>query len=308
MLKLVCTILKCIKFEVNVMIVKKDTAKLPSDFPFIIGTTSVSYRFENEDPLYHWHDFLEISYIVEGSGYYYVNGKTYEMNPKDIIIFNNVEPHSWCAASNSPMKLSYLHFNPSIIWHGEMNTFDYQYLKPFTERSTNFSNKLPSGNQVTSKIYELLLQISDEFETKAPGYTLMVKVKLLEIMTLLIRHFQDDKKSTEGLKEKEAKLVRLSEVIIFLKENYYKNINLVTASSIACMNQNYFSTFFKDTMGISFVDYLSMIRINNAEILIKNTNLKLIDIALRCGFTSISNFNRSFKKLKGITPSEFRQE
>lgn len=289
------------------MIIKKDNIKLSTSFPFNIYTNTIYPKFDDDiEDYYHWHDCLEISYILDGSGYFLVNGTKYEMKSGDIIIFNNIEPHSWSAYKNTTMKVNSIVFSPNIIWNSDFNTFDYQYLKPFLERTTNFNNKLPKDNPFTSNIYNLLLMVVEEFKNKPLGYELMIKAKLLETLTYLIRNFQDDTKTFQKLKVKENSLERLNDVVLYLKNNYSEEITLDSAAKVACMNPNYFSGFFKETMGISFVDYLTRIRVKHSEILIKNTNLKFCDIALSCGFTSISNFNRTFKKVNGIIPSEFR--
>lgn len=288
------------------MIIKKDHLSVPFEFPFNIHTSTISPSKDDEEPVYHWHDCLEISYVLTGQGYYLVNGLKYDMGPQDIILFNNIEPHYWTSPPGSQMQVCSIIFDLHMIWHSEMNPFDIEYLQPFLKRNTNFTNKLPSRSTYTSKIYEILLHISQEFSDKPKGYTLMIKAKLLELMTYLIRYFQDDNKTSELVDQKKAKLLRLNEALTYIKQNYAMPLSLNEVSSVACMNPTYFSSFFKNTVGLSFIDHLTLIRISHAEDLLKNTNSKFVDIALQCGFGSVSSFNRSFKKIKGVIPSEFK--
>lgn len=72
------------------------------------------------------------------------------------------------------------------------------------------------------------------------------------------------------------------------------------------ISRSYFSHLFKDYTQTTFVDYLTKERIRKAETLFLGPKMKLIDIAYECGFTSSSSFNRTFKKVKGMSPKDFR--
>ena len=74
------------------MNVHQDGLTLDRAFPFQINEVSLSDA-DNADEAFHWHEFLEITCILEGSGCYYVNDRAYEVQPGDVIIFNNDELH-----------------------------------------------------------------------------------------------------------------------------------------------------------------------------------------------------------------------
>jgi Bacterial regulatory helix-turn-helix proteins, AraC family. len=73
------------------------------------------------------------------------------------------------------------------------------------------------------------------------------------------------------------------------------------------MSPNYFSTIFKQTLGISFSEYLARLRISKAISLIHDTDRTLVDIAADCGFNSMSNFYRAYQKYHGGNPSDIRK-
>lgn len=289
------------------MLLKKDIIPLSKDFPFNLYNTTEKPN-KNEELIYHWHDCLEITYVKSGKGCYYVNGNAYEMNPGDIIIFNNIEPHAWVTHSPTPMVLVVLVFNLGLIWSGQIDLFDYQYLKPFLERSTTFQNRLLGYNHITKEIAELIFQINDEYNNEKTGYKLMIKARLLVIITHLMRYFQDDSKPSHLIKQKEDGLQRLEQTIKYIQDNYANALELKQAASVACMNPNYFSSFFKKTFGISFKEYLTALRIAGSVQLLKNTDKTLIEIALECGFSSMSNFYLAFNRVMGMSPTCFREK
>ena len=73
------------------------------------------------------------------------------------------------------------------------------------------------------------------------------------------------------------------------------------------MSSYYFCKVFKKSTGLNFTDYLSRVRVENAKRLLLNPNARVSEVAFDIGFTSITNFNRTFKQLVGQSPSDYRE-
>ena len=73
------------------------------------------------------------------------------------------------------------------------------------------------------------------------------------------------------------------------------------------MSSYYFCKMFKKVTGLNFTDYLSRVRVEKAKSLLLNPNARVSEVAFDIGFTSITNFNRTFKKLAGQSPSDYRE-
>lgn len=101
---------------------------------------------------------------------------------------------------------------------------------------------------------------------------------------------------------------RIDKVMAYLNNNFEKEITLGEGAKLAAMTEVAFSRFFKARTGKTFVDTLNEIRVGNASRLLIDTTQSVGEIAYRCGFNNLSNFNRTFKKKKDCTPKEFRQE
>ncbi|MBP1652490.1 MAG: transcriptional regulator, AraC family, partial [Bacteroidetes bacterium] len=101
---------------------------------------------------------------------------------------------------------------------------------------------------------------------------------------------------------------RIEKIMKYLNENFDKNVTLREAAKIAAMTNVAFSRFFKMKIGQTFVDTLLEIRLGHASRMLIDTTHTISEIAYKSGFNNISNFNRIFKKKKGCTPKEFRQE
>jgi len=101
---------------------------------------------------------------------------------------------------------------------------------------------------------------------------------------------------------------RMTDVYTYIRENYFKPISLEKISKIARMSPFSFSRYFKNNCGAGFVEYLNRVRTNKACYLLRETQYQIQYIALECGFASISNFNKQFRKTEGISPRDYRAQ
>jgi AraC-like DNA-binding protein len=101
---------------------------------------------------------------------------------------------------------------------------------------------------------------------------------------------------------------RMTDVYMYIRENYFKPVSLEKIAKIAKMSPFSFSRYFKKNCGAGFVEYLNRVRTNKACYLLRETEYQVHDIAMECGFASISNFNKQFRKSEGISPRDYRAQ
>lgn len=251
----------------------------------------------------HNHPMLEISLLKEGKGRYCIKDQRYDMKTGDIFIINNIEEHGIELEQDQSQENLVIHFEPRLIWVPG-NPFDSRYLKIFFDRNSKFSHRLDRNNKVTEEIKNILLEIENEFIEKQQEYSLMVKVKLMNILVLLLRHYGYVKEEKNEKNYYEVK--HLNKVLEYIDQNYCNEIKMQVLADIACMNVTYFSTFFKKYNGITPTEYITRRRITRAEQYLKATDKTILEIAGLCGFNNSANFNKMFKKVTKKTPSTFR--
>lgn len=149
---------------------------------------------------------------------------------------------------------------------------------------------------------------------------LMKPVNRLEFIELLnnIKKVLDSKKcsaamdnnlkinesSTEEQKN-ESRIIEIAKE--YINSNFFNDISLENAANHVCMNPNYFSTIFKKETGENFIDYLTRIRIERSKVLLANPMLKVYEIAQIVGNYSPKHFTKLFRKVCGLTPTEYRE-
>ena len=100
---------------------------------------------------------------------------------------------------------------------------------------------------------------------------------------------------------------RIENVFKFMNTNFSKQITLGDVAAIAHMTKTSFSRFIKQRTGFSFVESRDEIRLGHVSKMLIDTSNSVAEIAFKCGFNNMANFNRLFKSKKGLTPKEFRE-
>ena len=107
-------------------------------------------------------------------------------------------------------------------------------------------------------------------------------------------------------KDEENYSKTIKKSIDYIHKNYKEHISLQDISNYVFLSHEYFSRLFKEEVGENFISYLTNYRMRKAENLIKNTDMKISQIAIEVGYANASYFSRSYKKYKGISPEEDR--
>ncbi|MDD2363122.1 MAG: AraC family transcriptional regulator [Oscillospiraceae bacterium] len=255
----------------------------------------------------HTHHSLEISCVVEGTGKYVIDNRSYDLQKGDIIIINNTEQHRLVLSGENRFHHIVIHFDPSFIWNSLSNDLDYNFLLVFFERGPNFSNRLDRDNPATACIYALILDILEEFNSRRLCYELIIKIKLQTIFTEILRNYDyiDRHKVVKPLSGDD--ILNLNTVMRYIDSHLDSDISLKELADIIHISPAYFSTLFKRFNGVSPIEYIINRRVQRAIELIKTTSMSLTEIAISCGFNNGTNFYKAFNKVTGRTPASYRR-
>lgn len=264
----------------------------------IISNISRSYKHDIEvHP--HWHSEVEILYCVNGFAKQQVNEDFFIMRQGDMVIINKEQIHSTYSYNGRDCEILVVLFDASLFWEeGDIGQVIYN-------NTTKIKNPIHFNEAKNNPAYDCLMGIYEELLKKEEGYQFFVRSYINTITGLVKR---------QGLyeicrdNENNVLLVKqmLRKTFSLIDECYSKDISLDKAAAASNLSVPHFCRLFRKATGMSFNEYLMYYRVKRAEKMLNSTK-KMTDIALECGFGSISSFTRCFKKFKMCTPSEYKK-
>lgn len=134
------------------------------------------------------------------------------------------------------------------------------------------------------------------------AYQLSIKAHLFQILYTLVSNCGQNK--IKPINQKSLKKIKT--ILSYIANNFQENIAIEDIANYCFYSKSYFMKFFKETMGVSFIQYLNDYRLDIAAELLTTTTDNILDIAFATGFNNISYFNRCFKKKYGVSPRKYR--
>lgn len=243
----------------------------------------------------HYHDELELIVIYEGSFSCTVFGKEYVAEPGEVIFINSRVPHSTYRKTESRMGL--LQFRERDFYENDA-TGAVKYSMRF--RSVEYTPvKIYSSSELFRAADELLCEAAARRE----AYGVFIKSCIFRILGLLYR---DGVLADADTVCKTREVQKILPLLSHVNENYSQEITLREASASLGFDSSYFCRIFKIATGATFTEYLNFVRICKAERLLSEGEGSILEISEAVGFSSVSYFNRIFKRFRGCSPGVYR--
>lgn len=265
----------------------------------------ILYHERNPFTRWHYHPEYELVLIRKGRGRRMVGDHIDRFKENDLVLIGPNLPHEWLCDQK------YFKADGGFLGDGIVIQFLYNFLgKKFFDLPENFilknvlSNSLRGieiSNESKSRIKHYMLQMLEQGSSDRLYSLLMIFQALADSEN---QHFLSSPTSLEPVMLQGHEPMR--KALDFILQNYQNHIEIKDLLEITNMSNTAFYASFKSTYGMSFKSYLLKIRVGYACRLLTDGFMTISEIAYDCGFENISNFNRQFKKIKRITPTEFQ--
>lgn len=259
-------------------------------------------------PHLHRHEEIQLTWVQQGEGTLIADNNMHAFKANDIFWLGANQPHLFKSdpiyflpKSDKNIQAIVLFFNPKGALEALFSLPEMSNVKRFLQQNPN-GFKIPSG--MTEAIAEKLNLI----------YELTGVEQMIHFMDLLrlLSGIETLEALSEGARPKiysDNEGLRMSNIYNFIIQEYEKPITLEEAASKAYMTPHAFCRYFKKHTGHTFLSFLNEVRINEAcKKLTNDSPIGIAQVAYSCGFNSITNFNRIFKRIKGQSPSEYLEE
>lgn len=243
----------------------------------------------------HFHQSIEIFYVLEGNCEVVVQDRIYQAHPEDLIVINANKKHSY--QSKEDVLIGYVEI-------------DFHLLEELlgTNRLFFWCNSVLDRNAAYDDMRAILKNIFSQYFEKGGFGEVVLQSLYYRLLQVLVENFmvKNDDQRFAGQNSPDEN--RLSEIINYIHSNYQRKISLSELSGALYLSVPYLSKYIKRQMGMNFIDYVNNIRLFHAVDDLLYTNNSITMIALENGFANAASFTKRLKDAYGLTPSEYRQK
>lgn len=253
----------------------------------------------------HFHNYIEIIYSVEGDHEAWLNDSHFSFSAGDLVLINSRDVHSFLCGDGHYLVLR---FEPELLYGSPQSAIELKYILPFILNSFEHQTVFKKSELKKSAIPRILMEIFEETAQKKYGYEIAIRTKINEVFLWFLRYWHDRNIDIDlNIAAHESTARRLQDIFIYVSQNYGSDITAQSMADLCNMSYSYFSRIFKKIMKKSFSEYLTYVRISEAEKLLITSDMNITEIAMQVGFSTTSYFIQQFKQIKMTSPKQFRK-
>jgi len=230
----------------------------------------------------HRHDFFEMEYVLDGEIDCILNGKQVHLKKGKLVFVTPSSVHEYSSAENTSVTTITVHFNMEAVRLFPKLLLLQDGVINCTEELTNAFYMINAENRKKDDLRDIALK--NAFE---------------RVIILFLRTAQHLELNSPGN--------GIFPALSYINTNFSEDISLEKISKKCGYSSSYLCRIFKQETQLTPMQYLNKIRLESACRLLVSTGMSAIEICGECGFGSVRNFNREFKKKYGVTPIEYRK-
>lgn len=246
----------------------------------------------------HWHDKIELLYVIEGEMVVRCNNEYYTAKGGDLIVVNSDELHQGFCKVGS-VEYYCIIFDTMLLHSRRTYACEAKFIDPITQNRILFCNMVENDLQIGNYIRRFV----SEYENREIGYEIAIKATIYELILNLLRYHVKQILIPIEYDSRVKNLKRFNRVLEYIENHYNEEITIDYLSAMEGISRFYFCRLFKSMTGSSLNEYLNILRINKAEAILKSGRMNVTETALSCGFNDSNYFSRKFRKYKNLSPS-----
>ena len=286
------------------------------EFPVLYS--SVSGKKERLAVEAEWHDYDELIYFQEGEFQLYMNLKEKLIKEECLYFIPKGCFHRLYATSNKAVEHS-LCFRLEDFHFGKNDLLEQRFFAPLREEKRFFPENISLNDmgfiemvQIFSRMVQYFhkhgdkesnIESTKKYSLRALSDFMHIRGDMLNLFAVLEGMGLIQDKSP--LEDKKADL--LKECLLYMEEHYQEKLYIRDLASLCHLNEQYFTRFFGNHVGVPPLEYLNRYRVKKATDLMLYSEEKIVDIAKNTGFHNQGNFIKTFKTIMGESPNQYRK-
>ena len=266
--------------------------------------TGILSNYPDMKALCHWHEDIELIYVIEGEMNYRINDRDILLKEKDCLVVNSRQLHYGYAHLRRECRFICILFHPGLL-NASPKIYQY-YVAPFIENKNiayfHYTADSANHEQVQALLNRILLlktEEKDAYELEAISTLyLLWRILFLQHKSLLEQepayHYSD--------------LALQKKMVSYIYEHYQDTLTLDAIAASGNISRSKCCIIFKRYLRQSPIDFANKYRLEVSRYLLANTRSSIAQIAVSCGFNHLSYFSKLFCREYGCTPTEYRRK
>ncbi len=255
----------------------------------------------------HWHNSIEILKIVKGTFKAEINLDEYILSPGDICMIGSGELHQLTGYIKDSIHDAFI-FDPRLLSFAYKDQLETELLTPWASQQLSFPHVIrpeDAGYEIFEPYVSRLIRLGLSQEE---DWYFKCKLCLLEFLhESWKQNLLADQAATALSAGELEQIDRYKRIVSYMEDHYMRKITLEELADAAGCSSQYICRFFKKLSGETPIQYLITFRVHKAAVMLTETTKTVLEVSLDCGFENISYFIRTFSRIMGATPGQYRK-
>lgn len=281
---------------------------LDPDFPL----TVLDFRTRGDGDRMHWHEYFEIALGVEGRGEFLFGRRVQPIEPGDVFLVDDSQPHVARPEPGGALRLLLLLFRPELIAAPGCRAFDSGYLTPFRHAGDGARERIPAGTPLADAIAPILHEMAAIADRDDPADRHLLDANLRVLLGTIVSTrwaaaSDADPPPADTAQADAARRAQIRPVLSYVEQHCRERVTLEEVADVVHLSPSRVRHVFRDVSGVGFKEYGTRVRLAEAKRLLLATDLSVAEVAQSVGYTNVHQFYTVFHRYGSMSPAEYRR-
>lgn len=250
----------------------------------------------------HWHAQVEVNFIMRGSVRYQMNGHEICLRAGDMCLFWGGQPHQMDQSSDDSLFAG-AHLPLVCFFRLRLPTAISSRVMRGETLLTSTTGAADHDNFARWYRY---FDSGDPAKAQHAVDELLLRIERIALEPYSMRPTSPDLGDGDKLFPHSSRSV--ARMCDFIAENFLQEIDSIDIARAADLHPKYAMNLFRKSTGMTLIKYVNLLRLSRAQALLMGDGANVLQVAMDSGFGSVSAFNKSFRHIAGMSPSDFRRD